>query len=53
MGFGHRVNKNFDPRADFLRDAAKEVLEKLTDSNNPLYPTGVQNLGWGPAPPYC
>jgi citrate synthase len=37
MGFGHRVYKNFDPRADILRDAAKEVLEKLADSNNPLF----------------
>ncbi len=37
MGFGHRVYKNFDPRADILRKMAKEVLEKLADSNNPLF----------------
>jgi citrate synthase len=37
MGFGHRVYKNFDPRADILREIAKEVLEKLADSNNPLF----------------
>lgn len=37
MGFGHRVYKNFDPRADILREMAKEVLEKLADSNNPLF----------------
>ncbi len=37
MGFGHRVYKNFDPRADILRDTAKQVLEKLADSNNPLF----------------
>jgi citrate synthase len=37
MGFGHRVYKNFDPRADILRDMAKEVLEKLADTNNPLF----------------
>jgi citrate synthase len=37
MGFGHRVYKNFDPRADILRKTAKDVLEKLADSNNPLF----------------
>jgi citrate synthase len=37
MGFGHRVYKNFDPRADILRKMAKDVLEKLADSNNPLF----------------
>jgi citrate synthase len=37
MGFGHRVYKNFDPRADILRKMAREVLEKLADSNNPLF----------------
>jgi citrate synthase len=29
MGFGHRVYKNFDPRALILKQAADEVLEKL------------------------
>ncbi|HJO22398.1 MAG TPA: citrate synthase [Myxococcota bacterium] len=29
MGFGHRVYKNFDPRARILKDAADEVLAKL------------------------
>ena len=37
MGFGHRVYKNFDPRAGILREVSKEVLEKLADSNNPLF----------------
>lgn len=37
MGFGHRVYKNFDPRADILRKTAKEVLENLADNNNPLF----------------
>jgi len=36
MGFGHRVYKNFDPRAHVLRDAAKEVLEELGHENDPL-----------------
>ena len=29
MGFGHRVYKNFDPRARILKAAADEVLEEL------------------------
>jgi citrate synthase len=29
MGFGHRVYKNFDPRAQILKKAAGEVLEKM------------------------
>jgi len=29
MGFGHRVYKNFDPRAKIIKVAADEVLEKL------------------------
>ncbi len=29
MGFGHRVYKNFDPRAKILKNAADEVLREL------------------------
>ena len=29
MGFGHRVYKNFDPRAKLIRTACYEVLEEL------------------------
>jgi citrate synthase len=29
MGFGHRVYKNFDPRAKIIKKSADEVLEKL------------------------
>ena len=29
MGFGHRVYKNFDPRARIIKKSAKEVLENL------------------------
>ncbi|WP_085125534.1 citrate synthase [Tistlia consotensis] len=36
MGFGHRVYKNYDPRAKVLRQSAYEVLEELGDSNDPL-----------------
>jgi len=37
MGFGHRVYKNYDPRAAVLRETCKEVLEELGQSNgNPM-----------------
>lgn len=29
MGFGHRVYKNFDPRARIIKKAADEVLDAL------------------------
>ncbi|MDQ1648558.1 MAG: citrate synthase, partial [Frankiaceae bacterium] len=29
MGFGHRVYKNYDPRAAIVRDATREVLDTL------------------------
>src|SRR5882672_5611686 len=29
MGFGHRVYKNFDPRAKIIKKAADDVLTKL------------------------
>ena len=36
MGFGHRVYKNYDPRAAVLKESADEVLEDLGQSDNPL-----------------
>ncbi|MBT8063258.1 MAG: citrate synthase [Xanthomonadales bacterium] len=33
MGFGHRVYKNYDPRASIIRDAAHEVLNELGTSD--------------------
>ena len=35
MGFGHRVYKNFDPRARVMKESADEVLELLGVHNNP------------------
>jgi citrate synthase len=37
MGFGHRVYKNFDPRAKIIRQVCHEVLENLADANNPMF----------------
>jgi citrate synthase len=36
MGFGHRVYKNFDPRAKVMKESADEVLDLLGVHNNPL-----------------
>ena len=35
MGFGHRVYKNFDPRATVMKQSAAEVLDLLGVHNNP------------------
>ncbi|WP_298934916.1 citrate synthase [uncultured Ruegeria sp.] len=35
MGFGHRVYKNFDPRATVMKQSADEVLDLLGIENNP------------------
>ena len=35
MGFGHRVYKNFDPRANIIKKACDDILEKL-QVNDPL-----------------
>src|SRR3974390_159848 len=35
-GFGHRVYKNYDPRARVLRDSCHEVLNELGIKNDPL-----------------
>jgi len=36
MGFGHRVYKNFDPRAKVMRETAHEVLSELGIEHDPL-----------------
>ena len=36
MGFGHRVYKNFDPRAKIIKKAADEVLQALGMQDSPL-----------------
>jgi citrate synthase len=36
MGFGHRVYKNFDPRARVMKQTADEVLAELGLENDPL-----------------
>jgi len=36
MGFGHRVYKNYDPRAEIMRRTCHEVLAELGIKNDPL-----------------
>jgi len=37
MGFGHRVYKNYDPRATVMKESADEVLAAVGDPNDPLF----------------
>ena len=37
MGFGHRIYKNFDPRAKVIRETAHEVLNELDMHDDPLF----------------
>ncbi|MCX7225719.1 MAG: citrate synthase, partial [Burkholderiales bacterium] len=37
MGFGHRVYKNYDPRAKLMQETCKEVLTSLGLENDPLF----------------
>jgi citrate synthase len=41
MGFGHRVYKNFDPRAKIIKDACHALLKKLS-INDPLLEIAMQ-----------
>ncbi len=37
MGFGHRVYKNFDPRATIIREMCHKVLDQLDREDTPLF----------------
>ena len=37
MGFGHRVYKNYDPRAKLMQETCNEVLDALGLHNDPLF----------------
>ena len=41
MGFGHRVYKNFDPRATVMRDTAHKVLKEL-GVDDPLFDVAME-----------
>jgi citrate synthase len=42
MGFGHRVYKNFDPRAKIIRAMCHKVLAKMGRVDNPLFELAVR-----------
>lgn len=42
MGFGHRVYKNYDPRAAIMRKLCHEVLDELGIENDPLLELAIE-----------
>jgi citrate synthase len=42
MGFGHRVYKNYDPRAKVMQQTCYEVLDSLGIKNEPLLPIAME-----------
>lgn len=42
MGFGHRVYKNYDPRAKVMRETCHEVLEALGVHNDPFFKIAME-----------
>jgi len=42
MGFGHRVYKNFDPRAKIIRKMCHKVLGQLGSNNSPLFDLALE-----------
>jgi citrate synthase len=42
MGFGHRVYKNYDPRAKVMQKTCHEVLEMLGIKNEPLLKVAME-----------
>ncbi|NBC33168.1 MAG: citrate (Si)-synthase [Alphaproteobacteria bacterium] len=42
MGFGHRVYKNYDPRAAVLRQSAHDVLDELGIREDPLFKLAME-----------
>src|SRR6201996_6411491 len=42
MGFGHRVYKNYDPRAKVMQQTCKEVLAEVGDPNDPLLQVALE-----------
>lgn len=42
MGFGHRVYKNYDPRAKVMRETCHEVLEAVGLKDDPLFKLAME-----------
>jgi citrate synthase len=52
MGFGHRVYKNFDPRATVMKQSADEVLDLLGVDNKPILQVAKELEAAALADPY-
>ncbi len=42
MGFGHRVYKNYDPRAKLMRETCHEVLAEMGLGNDPMFKLAME-----------
>ena len=42
MGFGHRVYKNYDPRAKVMQKTCHEVLDEVGDGDDPLLKVAME-----------
>jgi citrate synthase len=42
MGFGHRVYKNYDPRAKIMQQMCHKVLKETGHTNDPLLPIALE-----------
>lgn len=42
MGFGHRVYKNFDPRATIIREMCHKVLKQLGRTSSPMFELALE-----------
>lgn len=42
MGFGHRVYKNFDPRATIIREMCHKVMKKLDRKDTPVFDLALE-----------
>lgn len=41
MGFGHRIYKNYDPRAKVMRETCHEVLEEVGKKDHPIFKLAI------------
>ena len=42
MGFGHRVYKNYDPRAKVMRETCHEVLDEVGKRHDPIFKLAME-----------
>jgi citrate synthase len=42
MGFGHRIYKNYDPRAKVMRETCHAVLEEVGKKNHPIFKLAIE-----------